>query len=284
MPVLSSERSPLSSLPSHSNAHYGRGGSRQQLTASSFDEEKDGSESLSGSGGKGLAASGALAGTAAAGPGLGKDRRMAAAGEAAAEQPATHYGGVDSEMEVGDSQQEAGDESAAAGGGQMQVDDASLASSGAPLPPQGGGSASGSHKRKKKGSVGQKRAGIVGAAAASAAAKAERKAVGPLDGVADETAAAAANAATPAPRGGNVQPGQGGTRKRKQKEVSRSSTPQRTTPPVAPAIMQALSTHSSLTHMPLPCLCLRVAIWCCLGDRRRLWWSRATCTPCCQWV
>ena len=215
MPVASSDRSPLASLPSHSNAQYGRA---NRQAAAAYDDEKGGGGSEGGSmgGGKGPAA------TAATAAGLGKDRRAAAAeaADSAAPQPSQQA----AEPDLDADSQELLDDAA----GMMQADDSSaglstpaLSSQSSGGVPAGGsavGGGGGSHKRKKKGAVGQKRAAIVGAAAASALAKAERKAGGPQDGTVDAGTAATAAPAAPAPRGGNVQPGHGGTRKRKQKE------------------------------------------------------------------
>ena len=291
MPVASSERSPLASLPSHSNTQsYGRG---NRQAAAVHDEEKGGSDGVAAGagGGKGLTAA-----SAAAGPGLGKDRRTAAAaGDAAADsltQQQRHTSGAEVETEA-DSQQELGYD--AAGGLAMQGDDSSAALSLPPLSSQlsggGVGAGGGSHKRKKKGAVGLKRAAIVGAAAASAAAKAERKAGGPLDGAADTAAAPA----VPAPRGGNVQPGQGGTRKRKQKEVSHLLAPPIIDHPACLPTRTAQSSHTCSAHLQaMPALGCRERSWLIavlwsavlvvVLHRRRLWWSLLTCSLCCPSV
>ena len=258
MPVALSERSPLSSLPSHSNSQYGRG-SRQ--AAAAFDEEKSGGDNLSG-GGKGPSAFAAAA--AGTGAGLGKDRRTAV-GEAGDASQQSAEADVDA-----DSQQDLLDD---AGVLMMQVDDGSAPLSAPGLTSHVGVLGVLSHKRKKKGAVGQKRAAIVGAAAASAAAKAERKAGGPQDGVVE----APITTTAAAPRGGNVQPGQGGTRKRKQKEVDPpTSTPTHSTQHTSRTTRPAPALHPVLSPAHLPVLARLLVS----RVRRRLWWSQWTRSQC----
>ena len=249
--------------------------------------------------------------------GLGKGRRVTAPSSDAADDSAMQQqqqqqqeGGAEGVSADMDSGADPVDES---GGGMlsMQVDEQSASLSIPSLSSQsslgGGGPGGGgaSHKRKKKGAVGQKRAGIVGAAAASAAAKAERKAGGPLDGAVD----AASSSPVPAPRGGNVQPGHGGTRKRKQKEVSQPaqhtstqhSTAQRSTVQLSSARSSSSSSRQRCPARPAIGWLLLLAGWlcaylsfpsfhlCCVGltvdfGRRKWWWSRTTCSLCCLWA